>query len=249
MFSDKVVLITGGAGGIGGGIAKMFLEQGALVIINDISPSALNSYLSNLGELKKKAVSYEANVSSSAQVDSMIKYIYSKFGRIDVLVNAAGFGIIAPSISDISDDEWDLVLNVNLKGAFYTCRSVTPIMKKQKSGRIINISSLAGKTKSVIAGVHYTSAKAGLLGLTRHLADELMTSNITVNAICPGVTKTNLVCEQKTKEELATIATKIPMQKLGTVDDVVKAVKYFADFENSYITGISLDVNGGLFMN
>ena len=179
----------------------------------------------------------------------MIDFITSKFGQIDVLVNTAGFGLIAPSISDISDEEWDLVMNVNLRGAFYTCRSVTPIMKKQKSGRIINISSIAGRTMSVTSGVHYTSAKTGLLGLTRHLANELMNYNVTVNAICPGVTNTGLIQQQKTQEELSEIASNIPMQRLGEIEDIVKAAQYLADFENSYITGIGLDVNGGLFMN
>ena len=179
----------------------------------------------------------------------MVKYVMEKFEKIDILINAAGFGIIAPSIVDIDNEEWDLIVNVNLKGAFNTSKAIVPFMKKQYGGRIINISSMAGRTKSVIAGIHYTSAKAGLIGFTRHLSSELIRDNITVNAICPGVINTDLVQSQKTKRELKDISESIPIGRLGETRDLIKGIKYLADFDNSYITGTCLDINGGLYMN
>ena len=251
MFENKVVIITGGAGGIGSGITKMFINEKAKVVINDLSEDKLTQFIEDTpSESRKYLDTYKADVRNSESIDNMVAYTKNTYGSIDVLVNAAGFGLIAPSITDISDESWELVVGVNLKGAFNTCRAVTPIMKEKGTGRIINISSLAGRTKSVIAGAHYTSAKAGLIGLTKHLAYELIEEdNITVNAICPGVTDTPLVRGQKTQAELDAITSGIPKGRLCTTDELAKAVKYLADFGNSYMTGISLDINGGLYMN
>lgn len=251
-FSQKTVLITGGASGIGAGIVRMFLQEGAFVAIGDKSRDnlkALSEELQQEGFPVERCSFDEVDVANSRQIDAWVKETVSKTGTADVLVNGAGFGLIAPRIEDVTDEQWDLVLNVNLKGAFYTCRSVVPYMKRQRSGRIINIASLAGRTKSVIAGIHYTSAKTGLVGLTRHLAHELMDFHITVNTICPGTTDTPLVRKQKTPEELAEIASRFPMKRLARVEEIVKGVKYLADFDNGYVTGIALDINGGMFMN
>ncbi|MCG2790571.1 MAG: SDR family oxidoreductase [Actinomycetia bacterium] len=245
---NKVSIITGAGSGIGKAIAKIFAAEGAYVIINDID---LNKVLEIANEINSssnknsvnKAFAIKADVTNSKEVDSMIKIVEEKFGTIDILVNSAGI-LFTTRFEDITEEEWDKVINVNLKGTFICCKAVVPFMKKNKWGRIINISSLAGKTVSTSGGAHYTASKAGVLGLTRAIAKELVPFNINVNAVCPGSSNTEMTRKCVSKEKITEYEKINPLGRLCEPDEVANLVLFLASEKSSYIVGASIDING-----
>ena len=244
---DKVALITGAARGIGKAIALKLYNHGANIIINDIvSESEINQ---NLQEIKKgtnEVMGIRADITKLDEVEKMIKEIVNKFGKIDILVNNAG--IIRDSLLiRMKEGDWDAVISVNLKGTFNCSRTVAKYMMKQKTGgKIVNISSVIGLVGN-IGQSNYAASKAGIIGLTKSMAKELALRNINVNAVAPGFIETDMT--QKLPEKIRnSLQEKIPLKRLGTVEDVAQVVYFLVSEASSYITGQVIKVDGGMVM-
>ncbi|HEC93560.1 MAG TPA: 3-oxoacyl-[acyl-carrier-protein] reductase [Candidatus Atribacteria bacterium] len=244
---DKVALITGAARGIGRAIALKLYNHGANIIINDIvSEIEINQ---NLQEIKKgtnEVIGIRADITKLDEVEKMIKEIVNKFGKIDILVNNAG--IIRDSLLiRMKEGDWDAVINVNLKGTFNCSRTVAKYMMRQKTGgKIVNISSVIGLVGNT-GQSNYAASKAGIIGLTKSMAKELALRNINVNAVAPGFIETDMT--QKLPEKIRnSLQEKIPLKRLGTVEDVAQVVYFLVSEASSYITGQVIKVDGGMVM-
>ena len=241
-FENKVVMVTGGAAGIGRVTAENFAKEGARVAICDVNPQAGKDALKTLGP----AASFEqVDVSSSSAVSGWVKAVVERYGQIDVLVNNAGItrdGLIMR----MKEADWDAVINVNLKSAFNCIKAVSTIMVKQRSGRIINLASVVGVMGNP-GQANYVASKAGMIGLTKTVAKELGSRGITVNAVAPGFIETDMtaVLSDKAKEAMLSM---IPLQRAGTPQDVADAIAFLASDSAAYITGQVIHVTGGMYM-
>ncbi len=243
-LDGKVALVTGAARGIGLAIARQLATAGAAVALNDISKVRLEAAAASLAT---SPLAVPADVTNRDDVIEMVADVAGAYGSVDVLVNNAG--ILHPTrLVDIPEDEWDEVIDVNLKGTFLCSQAVVPLMRDRGWGRIINLSSTAGKSISTVGGAHYTAAKAGILGLTRHLASEVAGDGITVNAICPGLIDTEMVRTTITADQAAAYAASFPIARLGTPDEVANVATFLASERAGYITGAALDITGGDLM-
>jgi 3-oxoacyl-[acyl-carrier protein] reductase len=240
-----VGIVTGGASGIGLAICKRFVEEGAKVIIADINQSESIKVAQALG--LENAIAVPTDVVDPVSVEETTRRAIERFGRIDILVNNAG---ICPlrSLEEISVQEWDKVLAVNLKGAFLFSKAVLPKMKEQRYGRIISISSVAGKMGGVVVGAHYAASKAGLIALTMCIARQYAKFGITANVICPVTTLTPLTASWP-PELLDGLKRQIPLGRLAMPEDIAAAAAFLASDEAAFITGEVLDVNGGFLMD
>jgi NAD(P)-dependent dehydrogenase (short-subunit alcohol dehydrogenase family) len=247
-FSGKVALVTGAGRGMGRAVALAFAREGAKVAVNDIVEEAADAVGREVLQLGADVIVLVTDVSQSSEASRMVEQTVSRFGRVDVLVNNAGIARTTSPLEDISDEEWFLVLAVNLSGVFYCTRAVLPHMKKQLSGKIVNISSSAGRSVSTFAGAHYTASKAGVLGLTRHCARETAPFNINVNAVAPGTIETEMLYEHASRERIEAEAKRIPLRRLGSSEDEAHLVLFLASEEASFITGATVDINGGELM-
>ncbi len=252
LLSDRVAIITGGAVGIGKGIALKFAEAGCSVVIADIAAIEGKKTAEEVSKKGGEGIFVSCDVTVGRQVRAMVDKAMSKFGKIDILVNNAG-GVPDPkgSLDEVSEEQWDKSLNLNLKSVFLCCQVVVPHMKKNKYGKIVNISSL-GAVHPAVSVVHYHSAKAGVLGLTYNLAFELAPFNISVNAILPGPVRTPF-WEPVTRDipdkdaYFAEIAKKeVPMQRVGTPEDIAGAALFLASELSAFVTGETINVAGGL---
>jgi 3-oxoacyl-[acyl-carrier protein] reductase len=246
MLDGKVALVTGGSRGIGRAIAISLAEAGANVVVNYAgNEAAAAEVAAHIESLGRKALTIKANVGNSGEVDAMVKQTLEAFGQLDILVNNAGI-TRDNLIMRMKDDEFDEVINTNLKGVFNCVRSVTRTMMKQRSGRIINISSVVG-TMGNPGQANYVAAKAGVIGLTKSAARELASRGITVNAIAPGFITTDMT--DKLSDELkAQLLLQIPLARFGQPDDIAKTVLFLASDEASYMTGQTLHIDGGMYM-
>jgi 3-oxoacyl-[acyl-carrier protein] reductase len=242
-LSNKVALVTGASGGIGGAIAKALHAQGARVVLSGTRAEALNTLSSELGE---RAVTSPCNLAVTAEVDELMKKAEAAAGApIDILVNNAG--ITRDNLfMRMKDDEWDQVIAVNLTAAFKLSRSALRNMMKKRWGRIISITSVVGVTGNPGQG-NYAAAKAALIGMSKALAAEVASRNITVNCVAPGFIATAMT-DALTAEQKSAILTRVPAGKLGDANDVAAAVVYLASEEAAYVTGQTLHVNGGMAM-
>ena len=243
---DKVALITGASRGIGKAIAIRLAKEGMHVAINYVKNKELAEKVAELASsYGVRAKAYKADVSKPSEVQAMVKSIIDDFGGIDVLVSNAGIMAKHHSILDIPLEEWEDILRVNLTGAFIVTREVVPVMIKRGGGKIIYMSSVAGKSGGTV-GPHYAASKAGLIGMTFSLAQELLKYNITVNAIAPGPIETELIANlpQEIKEK---ILQKVPMRRFGKPEEVAEAVVFLIKCD--YVTGEVIDVNGGYYMD
>ena len=244
----KVSIITGAGDGIGKSIANIFAAEGATVIVNDINLDKARKAVKEICKNNKindnKVIALKADVTNSKEVTNMINEVKYRFGTIDILINNAGI-LLTTKFDNITEEEWDKVIAVNLKGAFICSKAIIPIMKKNKWGRIINISSTAGKTVSTSGGAHYTASKSGILGLTRAMARELIPFNINVNAVCPGLANTEMVRNTVAKKIIDRYKNTNPMGRLCEPEEVANLVLFLASEKSSYIVGASFDVNGG----
>jgi len=245
MIQDKVALITGASRGIGRSISLALAAQGAKIVAVDVDLQATEAFVAELKALGTDAVAVQGNVTVAADVEQMVKVAKETFDRVDILVNNAGITRDALLLR-MKDEDWDAVLDVNLKGAFLCTRAVAKLMTKQRSGRIINIASVVGQMGNA-GQANYCASKAGLIGLTRSNARELAKRNITVNAVAPGfisTAMTDALPEDKRQE----LAAQIPLARLGSVDDIAYTVLFLASDQAGYITGQVIGVNGGMYM-
>jgi 3-oxoacyl-[acyl-carrier protein] reductase len=244
-LNGKIALVTGAAQGIGRDIALSLAADGSDVAICDVNLEAATKTAADIEAAGGKSLALKANVSASADVTAMVDQVVEKFGRIDILVNNAGItrdGLILR----MKDEDWDLVLSINLKGAFLCAKAALKHMTKQRGGTIINIASIVGAMGNA-GQANYVASKAGLIGLTKTIAREYANRGITANAVAPGFIETAMTqaLSENVRQELAK---QIPAGKLGTPQDVANAVRFLASPWASYITGQVIHVNGGMYM-
>jgi NAD(P)-dependent dehydrogenase (short-subunit alcohol dehydrogenase family) len=246
-FSGKTALVTGSGQGMGRAIATVLAQRGANVVINDVDAANADATADDLRQLGVETLAVPASVIDAAAVRAMVATIVERFGGLHIVVNNAG--VLRPTrVIDIPEDEWDWVVDVNLKGTFLVSQAVLPVMQEQQWGRIVNISSSAGRSVSTVGGAHYTAAKAGVLGFSRHLAKEVASYGITVNAICPGLFDTEMVRATIDEARADAYARSFPIQRLGLPEEVAELVAFLSSDRAAYITGASLDINGGDLM-
>jgi len=247
-FINKVVVVTGGGQGIGRAICLKFALANGKVIIIDMNEETAKTVKD---EIKKKgfnAVAYKGDVSNAEEIKSIFNEILAKYGRVDVLINNAGI-VSTKAFLDASEEDWDRIMNINLKGAFNTCRSVFPAMVAQRHGKIINIASIAGKRGGGIFGnTLYAASKAGVIGMTKGLAREGGPYGINVNAICPGPTNTAMI-EGFTGEKRENFLNTIPLRRFGEPEDVANMALFLASDMARQITGEISDVDGGVMLD
>jgi NAD(P)-dependent dehydrogenase (short-subunit alcohol dehydrogenase family) len=239
-----VALITGAARGIGFAIAQTLGRRGMRIALNDLRQRAAEHAAAVLVEQGIDAIPMHGNVCVAADANSIVTRTENALGRLDALVNNAGV-LRGTRTELICDEEWDFVIDGNLKSAFLCCRAAIPALKRAGAGTIVNMSSSAGKSVSTIGGAHYTAAKAGVLGLTRHLARELAADGIRVNAVCPGLIDTEMVRATTPLPQIEAYAASFPMRRLGQPNEVAEIVAFLSSPQSSYVTGASFDVNGG----
>jgi len=240
----RVALVTGAARGIGLAIAQALAQQGAAVSLVDIDADGLEIAAQTL---MGQVASVCADVSRATEVQQAVAVTVQRFGGLDILVNNAGICPLSPFPS-ISEAEWDRVLAINLKGPFLCCQAALPYLRRSgRRGRIVNIGSVAGQMGGISVGAHYAAAKAGLLGLTKSLARLLAADGVTVNCVAPATTATELIAAWS-PTELAQAADQIPLGRLAHPEEIAAAVCFLVSDEAAFITGATLDVNGGLYL-
>lgn len=251
LLSDRVAIITGGARGIGRGIALKFAQEGCSVAIADVLIDEANKTVQDISDIGVGGLAVQCDVTDKGQVQSMVSKVIEKFGKVDILVNDAGAGPPTGSIVDIPEEQFDKTIAINLKSVFLCCQAVVPHMKEKGYGKIINISSLAAVYPAAPM-CHYGAAKAGVLGLTYDVAVELASSNICVNAILPGIVNTdfmNTYIPRGPERDglIAGLGEKmIPMKRVGKPEDIAGAALFLASELSAFVTGDRIYVSGGM---
>ncbi len=252
-LSNKVGIVTGSAQGMGYAIAETLAKEGAKIVITDSNLAGVEKAVQQLKENYPDVLGIGLDVTNKSQVEKVAQEVIEQWGTINILVNNAGGALYTPHrLDEIEEKDWDLVLNVNLKGTFFCCQRVIPVMADQGGGSIINISALAAHWRASLAGVQYTAAKAGVEGLTRQLAYDWGSYGIRVNAVAPTVTITGervkSLWEGKDEAERERILARIPLRRLSKPDEIASVVAFLASDESSYMTGVTVDVNGGRYL-
>ena len=245
MLSDRVAIVTGASRGIGRVIALALAGQGAKVVASARNAEALEKLTAEIKTQGGEAVAVVGDVALDADANNLINQAVATFGKVDILVNNAGItrdGLLLR----MKSEDWDAVLDTNLKGAFLCTRAVAKVMSKQRYGRIINMSSVVGEMGNA-GQANYCASKAGLLGLTKSVARELARRNVTVNAVTPGFIVTDMT-EDMTDKAREAMTAQIPLGRLGESEDIANAVLFLASDQSAYITGQVLGVNGGMYM-
>ena len=240
-LKNRVAVITGGAQGFGFSIAERFIQSGAIVIIWDLDEEAAKKAEE---KLKSNNFSYQIlDVKNPDQIEQNLKEVVKKFNKIDIFINNAGIAGLNTTVAKYPLDEWKKVINLNLNSVFYCCKAVVPIMEKNNYGRIVNISSIAGKEGNPNASA-YSSSKAGVIALTKSLGKELAQKSISVNCVTPAAAKTRIF-DQMTQEHIDYMLSKIPRNKFAKVEELASLVAWLASEENSFSTGAVFDLSGG----
>jgi 3-oxoacyl-[acyl-carrier protein] reductase len=244
-LAGKVALVTGAAQGIGRAIALLLAQNSADIVVSDINLEKAEETAKEIEGTGQRAMAIKVDVAHSGEVERMVQTILERFGHIDILVNNAGIAR-DKLILRMTEEDWDAVLNVNLKGTFNCTKAVVRHMSKQRSGKIVSIASVVGEMGNV-GQANYSASKAGVIGFTKTIAREFAQRGINVNAIAPGYVETPMTdaLPEKAKEELRRL---IPMDRLGRPEDVAEAVLFLVSETSSYITGQVLNVNGGIYM-
>ncbi len=243
-LSGQVAIVTGAGRGIGRSIGQTLAQHGARVAVVDLDLEAAASAAKEITDTYGEAIPVQVDVSDSTSVKAMVDRCLAEWDTVDILVNNAGIAT-THMIEDMSESDWRRVIDVNLTGPFLCCKAVLPVMRANGYGKIVNISSVASKRISYNAGANYTAAKEGLLGFTRHLAYEVASYGINVNAICPGPTLTPMMSEVATPETLRARKKSVPRGRLSTPEDQANAVLFLVSDLAGHICGVALDVDGG----
>src|ERR1041385_3485595 len=243
-FEGRVAVVTGAWRGLGRAAASRLHERGASVAVNVRDPERAETLAKEIGE---RAFAVPGDIAANGVPDEIARRTLERFGRIDILVNNAALPL-STRFPDLTVEEWRRAIEVNLTAPFLMTKAVLPTMRAQQYGRIVNISSSAGRMVSTLGGAHYTASKAGLLALTRAAAKELGKFGITVNAVCPGMIDTELTRENANDELLQHLAAGYPIPRLGTAREVADLICFAASEAAGYITGASFDINGGDLM-
>jgi 3-oxoacyl-[acyl-carrier protein] reductase len=247
-LKNRVAIVTGGARGIGKAIVRTFVREGAKVAIVDIEKiKKLEALKKEIKKMDGEVITISCDITKSSEVKEMVSQVQRSLGRIDILVNNAGI-IRRGTIETVTEEDWDRVIEVNLKGTFNCCKAVVDIMKQQGYGKIVNVSSIAGKMGDITSAPGYGPSKAGVDALTKTLARQLAPYGINVNAVSPHAIETEMSA-QWSEERRGEIIASIPLGRLGKPEDVAEAVLFLASDEASFITGEILDVNGGALMD
>ncbi len=246
-LKDRVAIVTGGARGIGKAIALAFIREGAKAALIDVDKGILGAAKNEIKKNREEVIAVPCDITNSVEVGAMVNQVQKAFGRIDILVNNAGI-IRRGTIETVTEEDWDRVIAVNLKGTFNCCKAVVEFMKQQRYGKIVNVSSIAGKVGDTTSAPGYGPSKAGVDALTKTLARQLAPYGINVNGVSPHAIETEMSAqwsEEKRKEIIASI----PLGRLGKPEDVAEAALFLVSDEASFITGEILDVNGGALMD
>ena len=247
---DKVAIVTGAASGIGRATALELAKFGAKVAINyhrnEAGAEELRKQVTDSGG---RAISVHADVTMASEVETLVERTTTELGPVDILVNNAGSLIERLRILEITEERWDQVIDLNLKSAFLCSKAVAASMMERKTGSIINLSSIAGRTGGALGSIHYSSAKGGLIAFTKGLAKELAPFGIRVNAVSPGVIDTPYHEQFSTSEMMKGYVNSIPLGRVGTSEDVAHVIAFLASDAAGYLVGETIEVNGGMFMD
>lgn len=248
-LDGKVAIVTASAGaGIGNATARLFAQEGAHVVISDTHPGRTPKVAEEVAAAYgRRALGVVCDVSKREQVDSLMAQTLETFGHIDILVNNAGRNILAPVV-DMTDEQWDLVVDVCLKGTFLCSRAALKSMIARRSGAIVNLSSIAGWRGSAQGEAHYCAAKAGIMGFTKALAQEVAPYNIRVNAVAPGLIYNDFLGRIYPADFFDHAKSEVPLGRLGEPNDVAKTILFLASDDSAYITGETICVSGGRYM-
>jgi len=247
-LKDRVAIVTGGARGIGKAIVQTFVREGAKVALVDIEEiKKLEALKRETEKMGGEVITISCDITKSSDVNEMVGKVQKAFGRVDILVNNAGI-IRRGTIETVTEEDWDRVIEVNLKGTFNCSKAVVEIMKQQRYGKIVNVSSIAGKMGDITSAPGYGSSKAGMDALAKTLARQLAPHGINVNGVSPHAIETEMSA-QWSEERREEIMASIPLGRLGKPEDVAEAVLFLASDDASFITGEILDVNGGALMD
>jgi 3-oxoacyl-[acyl-carrier protein] reductase len=250
-LQDRVALVTGASRGIGAATAEVLASRGARVAVSARTVSDLEQVAATIRKNGGQALAIPCDVLDQAQVETMVRRVVETWGRLDILVNNAGLGTPTMPVETIPPAEWDATVALNLKSAFLCLRAAVPVMKRQQYGRIVSVSSFAGRNFSRISGPHYSAAKAGLLALTKHMAVELGPFGIGVNSVAPSIVLTARVkgkWEARSAEEQERVLAGIPLRRLAQPSEVATVIAFLASDDASYVNGVCIDINGGSYM-
>lgn len=247
VLEDKIAIVTGAGAGLGRCMALELAREGADVAIWDVHGDSAKDAQIEVEKLGRRVLAMAVDVADGDAVQASVEKVMANWGRIDILINNAGI-CQKEAIEAISEDQWDRIMAVNLKGTFLCSRAVMPIMKLQREGRIINMGSVSGKIGGIAAGAHYAASKAGVMCFTKSLARELAPFSVTVNGIAPGVVETDMT-RDLSGGEWEDYLDGIPLNRIGEAKDVARVAVFLASPDAAYLTGEIIDVNGGQFMD
>ena len=242
-LTNRIAIVTGAARGIGFATAERLGQDGATVVMTDIDVANLRTAVAQLSEKELTVLGIKCDVSRRGDVESMVQETESKYGRVDILVNNAGIGGRAAPIEGVTDDDWEVMMAVNLRSTFLCSQAVIPGMKRRHYGRIVNVASIAGKEGNANM-IPYSTAKAGVIGLTKALAREVALEGVYVNAISPAVIDTPIL-EQLTPEQVKILLQRIPLGRAGKPEEVASLISWLASDEATFTTGQCVDISGG----